>query len=88
MVLLRLRGDNLAISRFPVVTRDGQNVLMFPHERKFRSTRADSIHFPNAPAGPKIPDLDCLHDFNARQSFIVRVVDFFCADPTNFPQAR
>jgi hypothetical protein len=85
MVLLRLRVDNMAISRSPVVTRDGQNVLMFPRECKFRSARADPICFTNALTVLKIPNLDCLHEFNARQSFIVKVADFFCADPTNCP---
>jgi hypothetical protein len=88
MVLLRLRGDNLVILRSPVVIRDDHNVLMFPHERKFRSARADPIRFANALMVPKTPDLDCLHEFNACRSFIVRVADFFCADPTNCPQAR
>jgi hypothetical protein len=88
MVLLRLRGNNLAISRSPVVISDGQNVLMFPHEDKFRSAQADSICFTNALTAPKIPDLDYLHEFNTHRSFIVRVVDFFCADPMNCPQAR
>jgi hypothetical protein len=84
MVLLRLRGDDLAILRSPVVTRDGQNVLMFPRERKFRSARTNPIRFTNAPTVAKLPDLNCLHEFNARQLFSVRGADFFCADPTNF----
>jgi hypothetical protein len=85
MVLLQLLGDNLAISRSPVVTTDGQNVLMFPRKRKFRSARADPIRFTNALTVPKMPDLDCLHEFNARQSFNVRVADCLCADLTKFP---
>jgi hypothetical protein len=85
MVLLPLRGNDLAILRSPVVTRDGQNVLMFPRERKFRYARADPIRFTNALIVPKMPGLDCLHEFNARQLFSVRGADFFCADPTNFP---
>jgi hypothetical protein len=85
MELLRLHGDDLAISRSSVVIRDGQNVLMFPRERKSRSARVDPIRFTNAITVPKIPDLDCLHEFNARRLFSVREADFFCTDPTNFP---
>jgi hypothetical protein len=74
-----IAGDNQAISKSPVVTRDSHNVLMFPQERKFRSTRADPIRFTNALIVPKIADLDCCHEFNARRSFIVRVADLFIA---------
>jgi hypothetical protein len=84
-MFLRLRGGNLTISRSPVVTRDGQNLLMVPNKLKFRSARVDPIHFTNALTVPKIPDFDCLHEFNASGSFIVRVADFFCVDPTNSP---
>jgi hypothetical protein len=83
MMLLRLRWDNLAISRSPVVTRDGQNGLVFARERKLRSVRACPIRFTNAVTVPKISDSDCLHEFNARRSFIVRVADLFIA-PLHF----
>jgi hypothetical protein len=65
MVLLRLRGDNPAISRSPVVTRDGPKVLVFQRECKFRSARGDPIRFTNTLTVPKILDLDRRHEFNA-----------------------
>jgi hypothetical protein len=87
---LNCRVSLLALSAFsvsPEMRRGWRMALLRSRGDNFAISRS-LICFTNALTVPKIPDLDCLHEFNACRSFIVRVADFFCADPTNFPQAR